>query len=270
MRRVLTNPIREVLEPLVEAAKKSPAGDKPDREFLEAVLDRARTGLPWRDLPEDFGGWNAVYRRAKRWRLAGNWDRPFDALPAGGPAAEAKRPVRRFDGRPGPPARRRGEKKQPADDEDLGRSRGGFSTKIHVICTDEDTAVAVALTPGQAGEAPRFGELFDAATAEVPTADEVVADKGYDSWDTKSEALDADAAAHIPSESNAAEPWPHDPEAYKDRNRVERLFNKLEQFRAVATRFDKLGEVFLSTVKVALTLIKVGAVSKAKKTVNRT
>ena len=94
MRRVLTNPIREVLEPLVEAAQKSPAGDKPDlpdREFLEAVLYRARTGLPWRDLPEEFGGWNAVYRRAKRWRLAGNWDRPFDALPAGGPAAEAKR-----------------------------------------------------------------------------------------------------------------------------------------------------------------------------------
>ena len=139
-----------------------------------------------------------------------------------------------------------------------------------MICTDEDTAVGVVLTPGQAGDAPQFGKLFDAGTAEVPTADEVVADKGYDDWDIKNKVLEADAAAHIPSKSNAAEPWPHDPEAYADRNRVERLFNKLKQFRAVATRFDKLGKVFLATVKIALTFIKVRAVSKARKTVNRT
>ena len=139
-----------------------------------------------------------------------------------------------------------------------------------MICTDEDTAVAVVLTPGQAGDAPRFGELFDAATDRVPTADEVVADEAYDSWAIENKALDADVAAHIPSKSNAAEPWPHDPEAYKDRNRVERPFNKLEQFRAVATRFDKLGKVFLSTVKIALTFVKIRAVSKARKTVNRT
>ena len=54
MRRIITNPMWETLEPLVQAAKKSPVGAKPetsDREFLEAVLYRARTGLPWRDLP---------------------------------------------------------------------------------------------------------------------------------------------------------------------------------------------------------------------------
>ena len=81
MRRVLTDPIGEVLEPLVEAAKTSPAGgkpDPPDREFLKAVLDRARTGLPWRDLPQDFGGRNAVSQQAKRWRLVGK------RTPAGG------------------------------------------------------------------------------------------------------------------------------------------------------------------------------------------
>ena len=94
MRRVLTNPIWEALEPLVNAAKRSPVGAKPelpDREFLEAVLYRARTGLPWRDLPEEFGDWNAVYQRAKRWRLAGVWDRLFGSLPVDSPAQEARR-----------------------------------------------------------------------------------------------------------------------------------------------------------------------------------
>ena len=94
MRRVLTNPVWETLAPLVTAAKRSPAGTKPalsDREFLEAVLYRARTGLPWRDLPAEFGDWNAVYQRAKRWRRAGVFERLFASLPADSPAQEARR-----------------------------------------------------------------------------------------------------------------------------------------------------------------------------------
>src|ERR1700719_3139114 len=94
MRFVLSNPIWEVLAPLVEAAKHSRAGAKaqvPERLFIEAVLYRARTGLPWRDLPADFGDWNAVFQRSKRWRKAGIWDRLFASLPTDSPAAEVKR-----------------------------------------------------------------------------------------------------------------------------------------------------------------------------------
>jgi putative transposase len=94
MRYVLTGPIWEKLEPLVTAAKRTPVGAKPevpDRLFLEAVLYRARTGLPWRDLPQEFGDWNAIFQRTKRWRLAGVWDRLFEMLPIDSPIAEAKR-----------------------------------------------------------------------------------------------------------------------------------------------------------------------------------
>lgn len=93
MRRVLSNPVWQVLEPQVAACTKSTVGDKPalpDREFLEAVLYRARTGLPWRDLPEAFGNWNAIYQRFKRWKLAGNFDRLFAALPVESPMREAQ------------------------------------------------------------------------------------------------------------------------------------------------------------------------------------
>ena len=128
---------------------------------------------------------------------------------------------------------------------------------MHLAATDEDTAVEVLLTPGQAGDAPQFDALFEAATERVPDAEEVVADKGYDSWAIKEKVLDADMPAHIPSKKNAVEPWPIDEEAYKDRNRVERLINKMKQFRAVATRYDKLGAGFLATIKVVLTFIKV-------------
>ena len=113
------------------------------------------------------------------------------------------------------------------------------------------------MTPGQAGDAPQFDALFAAATERVPDAEEVVADKGYDSWAIKDKVLEADMPAHIPSKRTAVEPWPIDEASYKERNRIERLIGKMKQFRAVATRYDKLAASFLATIKLVLTFIKV-------------
>jgi transposase len=63
---------------------KSRAGAPPetsDREFVEAVLYRARTGMPWRDLPKCFGTWDAVYQRFRRWQKRGIWQALFERLP---------------------------------------------------------------------------------------------------------------------------------------------------------------------------------------------
>jgi transposase len=146
----------------------------------------------------------------------------------------------------------------------LGRSRGGYGTKVHLTCTDEDTPVAVTLTPGQAGDAPEFAEIFDESTKRVPDVEEVVADKGYDSWEIKDQVLNAGMPAHIPSKKTAKEPWEIDDTAYKERNRVERLVNKMKQFRRIATRYEKLKDCFLSVIHLALSYIRV------KSIVNRT
>jgi transposase len=114
----------------------------------------------------------------------------------------------------------------------------------------------VEITPGQAGDAPQFEIMFEQATARVPDADQVVADKAYDSWEIKDRVIEADMHPEIPSKSNAIEPWNVDPEAYAARNQVERLINKLKQFRAIATRYDKLKVSFLATIKVVLSFIK--------------
>lgn len=66
------------------AAVKSRAGAPPkqsDREFVEAALYLARTGCPWRDLPERFGRWDAVYQRFRRWERQGYWRALFAILP---------------------------------------------------------------------------------------------------------------------------------------------------------------------------------------------
>jgi putative transposase len=51
-----------------------------NRLFLDAVLWIGRTGSPWRDLPEDFGKWNSIYRRFSRWSKTGVWERVFAEL----------------------------------------------------------------------------------------------------------------------------------------------------------------------------------------------
>jgi putative transposase len=67
------------------AAIQSRAGSPPalsDRMFIDAVLSLARTGTPWRDLPEDCGPWEAVYHRLRRWEARGLWRQRWEHLPA--------------------------------------------------------------------------------------------------------------------------------------------------------------------------------------------
>jgi transposase len=83
-RLLLTDEIWERIFAALSAFK-SRAGAPPkqsDRDFIEAVLHVARTGEPWRDLPERFGRWDAVYQRFRRWEKAGWWRALFERLPA--------------------------------------------------------------------------------------------------------------------------------------------------------------------------------------------
>lgn len=83
-RLLLTDHTWELIEAVLDDVK-SPAGAPPllsDRDFVEAVLYLARAGLPWRDLPERFGDWNAAYQRFRRWEGRGLWRELFLRLPA--------------------------------------------------------------------------------------------------------------------------------------------------------------------------------------------
>ena len=85
MRYLITDELWAALGPAVEAAKKNRCSQKPqlaDRLFFEALLYLARTGVPWRDLPGDFGAWDAVYNRFRRWISSGSLRRLFELLTA--------------------------------------------------------------------------------------------------------------------------------------------------------------------------------------------
>lgn len=83
MRFMITDDLWALMEPAVREAKRFKCGQEPklpDRMFFEALLYWARTGIPWRDLPSEFGAWDAVYNRFRRWIASGSMARLFQLL----------------------------------------------------------------------------------------------------------------------------------------------------------------------------------------------
>ena len=99
--------------------------------------------------------------------------------------------------------------------------------------------LAFALTAGQAGDAPQAADLLSPLLA---PARQVLADTAYDSNATRAQIAETGAVAVIPPRPNRLVPSHLDPLTYRDRNQVERLIYRLEPFRRVATRYDKLAD----------------------------
>jgi transposase len=81
-----------------------------------------------------------------------------------------------------------------------------------------------------------------------------VADKGYDSAAFAQFIADRDAQVVIPSRANAKEPRPIDKNLYKDRNKIERFFNRIKHYRRIATRYDKTASAFLAFIHLVATI----------------
>ena len=126
-----------------------------------------------------------------------------------------------------------------------------------VTAADEDTALAVDVVPGQAADAPRLVPLLDRTLARVPVIDELVGDKAFDGDALREACLDRDVNPNVPLRANRdPERWAWDPEGYRERNRVERLFGKAKQFRRIATRYDKLKVTYLGLLHLVFGFIR--------------
>ncbi|MFB9058790.1 MULTISPECIES: IS5 family transposase [Sphingobium] len=139
-------------------------------------------------------------------------------------------------------------KKGTQKTEALGRSRGGFTTKLHARCDARGLPLGFVLTPGQAHDVQGFAPLFRMMTDRIEA---FLADRGYDADTIREEIEAAGIEAVIPAKVNRRNPAPHDRAKYKCRNLIERMFNKLKNWRRIATRYDKTGESYLGFVALA-------------------
>lgn len=125
-----------------------------------------------------------------------------------------------------------------------------MTTKIHVLVDALGNPVDVMLTPGQAHDLTCAEPLLKQADPEA-----LIGDKAYDADPLLDILTQRDIAPVIPPKANRKTPRTCDFALYCERNLVERFFNKLKHFRAIATRYDKLARNFLAAVQLACTII---------------
>ena len=129
----------------------------------------------------------------------------------------------------------------------MGRSRGGLTTKIHAVVDANGLPITLKLTPGQAHD----GRSADDMLASVKAGDTLIADAGYDSDRLRAALKRRRAKACIKSMPNRKKKYRPRRATYAMRNRVERFFNRLKHFRAIASRFEKNADNYLALVKLA-------------------
>jgi transposase len=129
----------------------------------------------------------------------------------------------------------------------MGRSRGGLTTKIHALVDACGLPILLKLTEGQAHD----GRSAEDMLGTLGRGNVLLADRAYDSDALRQDLAARGAKANVKLMPNRVNLPPFNKRLYRKRNLVERFFNKLKHFRAIATRYDKTPENYLAGVKLA-------------------
>lgn len=153
-------------------------------------------------------------------------------------------------------------KKGGEEEEKLGRSRGGFSTKIHIRCEGKGKPITFILSPGQRNESIFLEQLMEQGQVKRSGRGRprlrplrLVGDKGYTGRRIRNYLRRRGIRLTIPRLSNEPRRGPFSREIYRQRNIVERAINRIKQFRRIATRYEKLAANYTAMIAIASILL---------------
>ena len=268
VRHRLTDQQWELVEDLFPPPARTGRPRRDRREILDGILWILWTGAPWRDLPEGLGPWATVWDLFDTWSSDGTLDAILSRLRAAGiDAGLIDHELWCVDGTVVRAARcaaggGKGDDPEEPTDHALGRSRGGFSTKIHLLCDGHGHPLDFHLTPGQAHETTGLVPLLEGAEERVVDGDgepiawpvAMAGDKGFRADWVDDYLLEQGIKPVIPSKENedrTARSVEFDRDLYRRRSIVECLIGWLKECRRVFSRFEKTAKNFGGMIKMA-------------------
>ncbi len=242
----------------------------PHRPILNGIFWRLHSGAPWPDIPERYGNWKTIYDRFTAWRRDGTWDRLLKALQTKLDAQGAvdweqwsldSTVVRSHRAAAGAEKQGPDGATEPSNHA-LGRSVGGFSTKIHLLSDGNGVPLDVTLTPGQTHESTQVETVMEQVVIERASGRirrrprRLAADRAYDVQRIRHFLRARGITPVIPPKRRTGKrkrgrPVSYDRVQYRRRSTIEQCVGWLKECRAIATRYEKLALNYLGLVKLA-------------------
>jgi transposase len=132
----------------------------------------------------------------------------------------------------------------------IGKTRGGWGTKIHVVVDALGYPIDLVMTQGQMHESVVAEELLEGKASE-----NVIADSAYDTNQLRKLITAKGKTAVIPNQGRRIERFEYDKDKYKERHLVECFFQKIKNWRRIATRYEKTVDMFKGMVTIACVLV---------------
>ena len=215
------------------------------RIVFNAILWILKSGARWRDLPARYGNWNSIYHKFRRWCSQGLFERLLKLINSETDNTTLLEIDSTF-------CKVHQNACSALKEQAIGVSRGGKNTKIHVLINERMQLLRVILTGGQIHDSEPALELFEGIEL---TGKKILADKAYSSEQIRSYLQGHGAVVCIPDKVNFRIKHDFDSELYKQRNIVERFFQRIKNYRHVATRYDKLAVCFENFILLAASII---------------